>query len=203
MPAWLEPILSVVTITAAFFLIAWFVARDALSRGVRIVGWASVAITAASFLWSLWAESLAFYLHKGRLDAAALTIIQVLVALLALAFMVAGTVKFLRAWAGMGWVVAHGTRRFLEDSPEFRKIRKTPTAAERWRMAFALIGRLLALPGLWWVPTGIGVLVLDFQLLDPDLSPDPQLLAIAAILLALGLALLVWQRLASETTSAN
>ncbi len=203
MPAWLEPMLSVVTIIAAFFLIAWFVARDTLSRGARIVGWASVAIAAVSFLWSLWAESLAFYLHKGRLDAAALTIIQVLVELLALAFTVAGAVKFLRAWASMGWVVKHGAQHFLEDSPEFQKIRETPTAAERWRMTFALIGRLLALPGLWWVPTGVGVMVLDFQYLDPEFAPDPQVVNVGIGFLAVGLVLLVWRLLAPETTSAN
>ena len=203
MPAWLEPILSVVTIIAAFFLIAWFVARDTLSRGARIVGWASVTIAAASFLWSLWAESLAFYLHKGRLDATALTIIQVLVEILALAFTVAGAVKFLRAWAAMGWVVKHGAQHFLKDSPEFQKIRETPTAAERWRMTFALIGRLLALPGLWWVPTGVGVMVLDFQYLDPEFAPDPQVVNVGIGFLAVGLVLLVWRLLASETTSAN
>lgn len=203
LPAWLEPILSVVTIVAVFFLIAWFVARDALSRGTRIAGWASVAVAAAGFLWSVWAESLAFYLHKGRLDAAVLAVIQVLVEILALAFTVAGAVKFLRAWASMGWVVKRGTRRFLENSPEFRKIRETPTAADRWRMAFALIGRLLALPGLWWVPTGIGVMVLGFQYLDPEFAPDPQVVNIAIGSLAVGVVLLVWRLLVSEMSSAN
>ncbi len=203
MPAWLEPILSIITITAAFFLIAWFVARDTLSRGARIVGWASVAIAAASFLWSLWAESLAPYLHKGHMNAAILTVAQVLVALLALAFTVAGAVKFLRAWASMGWVVKHGAQHFLKDSPEFQKIRETPTAAKRWRMAFALIGRLLALPGLWWVPTGVGVMVLDFQYLDPEFAPDPQVVNVGIGFLAVGLVLLVWRLLVPETTSAN
>lgn len=203
MPAWLEPILSIITVTAAFFLIAWFVARDTLSRGARIVGWASVTIAAASFLWSLWAESLALYLHKGHMNAAILTMAQVLVALLALAFTVAGAVKFLRAWAAMGWVVKHGAQHFLKDSPEFQKIRETPTAAERWRMAFALIGRLLALPGLWWVPTGVGVMVLDFQYLDPEFAPDPQVVNVGIGFLAVGLVLLVWRLLVPETTSAN
>ena len=203
MPSWLEPILTVVAIIAAFFLIAWFLARDALSRRARIAGWASVALTAAGFLWSLWVESLAPYLSKGRMDAAILTVAQVVVALLALAFTVAGAVKFLRAWAGMGWVVKDGTRRFLEDSPEFRKIQETPAAANRWRMAFALIGRVLALPGLWWVATGVGVLVLDFQYLEPEFSPDSRVANVGIGFLAVGLVLLVWRLLAPETTSAN
>ncbi len=188
-PSWLEVPLTLVTLWAVFFLLAWAVAREKLSPAARRWGWLSVAVAAGAFFWSFWAESLAPYLRAGRWEAILRLVLQVVVAVLGLALAVGGAVRFLRAWAQMGWVLASGGQTFLEDSAPFRAIRQRKEARTRWRMAGALMGRVLLLPGLGWVPLGVGLVALAFQWLEPDpsLTPDPATVRVALGFVALGL----------------
>ncbi len=189
MPAWLEAPMTLVTIVAALFFLAWLVGRDQLSPTVKRWGWASVILTLASFFWSLWVETLAPALRSGNLMKVARTVSQVVIAVGGIALMLAGTVRFLRAWARtMDWTPATSIQGFL-DSPAFQEIRQQPTAADRWREALALIARVLLLPGLGWVPLGVGMVILAFQLLEPDptLQPDPTVVKVGLGFTALGL----------------
>ncbi len=188
-----EAFLSIVTVGAAFFLLAWLVARERLSSAVRWVGWLSVAFAVAAFFWSVWAESLAPYLRAGR-DAAALrAALQVLGALVGVGLAVMGGARFLRAWLQMGWLTDH---TFLARSAPFREIRQGQTAAERWRLAAALMGRVLRLPGLGWLLVGLGLTVLDLQLLEPEpsIAPDRFLLVVGGVAVMVGLGLVLLSR---------
>ena len=189
MPAWLEAPMTLVTIVAALFFLAWLVGRDQLSPTVKRWGWASVILTLASFFWSLWVETLDPALRSGNLMKVARTVSQVVIAVGGIALALAGAVRFLRAWARtMDWTPATSIQEFL-DSPAFQEIRQQPTAADRWREALALIARVLLLPGLGWVPLGVGMVILAFQLLEPDptLQPDPTVVKVGLGFTALGL----------------
>ncbi len=189
----LEAFLSVVTVGAAFFLLAWLVARERLSPAVRRVGWLSVVLAAAAFFWSVWAESFAPYLRAGRHAAALRAALQVLGALVGVGLAVMGGGRFLRAWLQMGWLT---DRAFLAQSGPFREIRQGQTAAERWRLAAALMGRVLRLPGLGWLLVGLGLTVLDLQLLEPDpsITPDRFLLAVGGVAVMVGLGVVLLSR---------
>jgi len=189
MPPWLEFPLTLIAIFATFFFLAWLLARDRLTWPVRLLGWGSVGVTLAAFLWSLWAESLAPSLRSGRTSALALTLAQAGVALLGTGLMLIGAVHFLQAWLGMGWVLHSEAPSFLRDSPAFAEVREQSTPAARWDRARALMGRVLRLPGLGWIPLGLGMILLAFQLLEPDstLSPDPFLVGLGMAFIALGL----------------
>ena len=189
MPAWLEPPMTLVTVVAVFFFLAWLVGRDRLSPTVKLWGWVSVILTLASFLWSLWVETLAPAIRSGNLMKVARTASQIVIAVGGIALALAGTVRFLQVWASTtGWTPATPIWEFL-DSPAFREIRQQPTAADRWREALALIVRVLLLPGLGWVPLGVGLTILAFQLLEPDptLQPDPTVVKVGIGFTALGL----------------
>ncbi len=187
MPDVLQFPLAVAAVWATFFLLAWALARESLSPRARVLGWLSVAVTAAAFFWSVWVESLAPYVAAGRSASAWRAALQVAGALVGVGITFAGGVRFLRAWLRMDWVVADA-QRGADAADPFRDVRTTPNARARWRKAAALMVRLLRLPGLGWVPAGVGLAVLALQCLEPDPSmpPDPALVAVAVVALAVG-----------------
>ncbi len=192
MPPLLDPILTLIAVFAAFFFLAWLLARDSLSRTARFWGWVSVAVTLIAAGWSLWFETLEPCLRTGRVTLAFLAVLQVVVAVVGMVLTVAGAVRFLRSWASMGWYVS-SMRRFLESSPEFERIRSQPDARTRWKMAGVLTGRVLLLPGLGWVPLGMGITILAFQFLEPDrfLHPNPTVVYVGLGSVAVGLAQII------------
>ncbi len=178
-------------------------ARGTLSRTAKVLGWLSVAVVVAAMGWSLWTEMLSYYLRKREFYGAALSILEPAVGLVGFVMLLAGTARFLRAWTSMGWIVS-STRGFLKESPEFERIRSQPDARTRWKMAGNLILRTLLLPGLGWVPMGVGIIVLAFQFLEPDrsLRPDPQTVQIGLVLVAMGVAQMATRMLLARRESS-
>ncbi len=193
-PPWLEIPLTLVVLSATFFLLLWGLNRDLLSPKVRRWGWLSVAVALASLAWSIGAESLAPYLRAGRWGTALRAALQALGALAGVVLMLAGALRFLRGWFGLDWALDQGATAFLRESPPFQEIQEAPQAAERRRRALHLILRTLRLPGLGWVGTGLGITLLALQLLEPDphLAPDPRLVLLGASLLLLGIGQTWW-----------
>ena len=148
-----------------------------------------MAITVGGCLWSFLVESALPYLRRGPagLILVALSVLQVIAALVGIAAMLLGAARFLRAWLRMGWALG-SMQKFLEASPPFTAIRQESGARARWCLALALIGRILLLPGLGLMGLGFGVLLLAFQFLEPDrwFRPDPVIVTLGLLSLLLG-----------------
>lgn len=200
MPPWLEIPLTLVAVWSTLYLLVWALAPHALSPTARRLGWAGVAVSVAAVAWSLWAESIRPAVQAGQWHALALLAAQVLVAGLGLVLALVGAIRFLRAWLGMGWAATASPRAFLETSAPLQTIRRKPTPTSRLRAAAALIGRVLRLPGLGWVPLGVGLTVEAFQLLEPDptLAPDPAVVRVGAAFIALGLLQMLFRKAESR-----
>ena len=200
MPPLLEALLTFVAIYATLFFLAWLLARQRLPRRVRVFGWLSVAVTVIGFVWSFLVETLLPYLRRGPagLMLVGLSLLQVIAALVGVGALLRGAARFLRAWWGMGWWLG-SIRTFLEESPAFAAIRREPDARVRWKMAWALIRRVLLLPGLGEMAVGFGVIVLAFQVLEPDrwFQPDPGVMTLGGVAVFLGLAQGLWRRAAA------
>ncbi len=112
---------------ATFFFLAWLLARDNLSRTARLVGWLSVAVSLGGKRWSLWFETLEPYLRTGRFASAYLSILQLVVAAAGMVIVVAGAVRFLRAWG------QHGMDHLLDAGLPGRlpRIQPHPVSAQR------------------------------------------------------------------------
>jgi len=193
MPVWLEYVLTPIVVYAILFLLAWLLVRDKLSHRASILGWMAIAVTVLSVLWSLWYESLLPYLRARRWLAVVLTLMQPLVMFSGAALMIYGVVRFLRAWMKlMMWEtpsVITSLRKYVRgEHPYLEHIRSQPTAGERLTLAGKLILDLLMLPGLGWVLIGLGITIGGAQALEPDpsITPDAQLITLAAILIAVG-----------------
>lgn len=190
MPPILEPVLFLAAIYAALFFLAWLVARDRLSLRVRVLGWLSVAVTVAGFVWSLVVETLLPYLRRGPegMRYFTLSLLEVGFATAGVGLMFVGAARFLRAWLGQGWRL-DSAQAFLEESPRFAALRGEPEDRARWRMAFRLLRDLFLLPGLGWLLLGLGLLIVTFQVFEPDpfFKPDPVLVSGGGTLMLLGL----------------
>ncbi len=193
MPAWLEYILTPIVVYAALFLITWFLARDKVSRRVSLFGWTAVAITASSVLWSLWSESLSFYVHTKRWSRGVLALMQPLVMFAGVGLMIYGAVQFLRAWMTFTmWTplnVLPALRGYIRGThPHLEEIRGQVTLRARFVLAAKRVLHVSTLPGLGWVFVGLGVTIGGAQALEPDPSivPDIQLLTLAAVLMGVG-----------------
>ncbi len=186
MPAWLEALLTPITVFAALYLLAWGTQRSLLSRPVRVIGWASVVVTGLAMVGSFWCESVWPYLQTGRWPSLARVSAQFASMVLSAGLMLAGAVRFLRAW------------RALVPTPPTPAAHATRTVRLRW--AAALVMRLLRLPGLGWMAVGLGLILLAGQLGEPDptLRPDARLLALGIVLLGGGLLQIRWCRTAKE-----
>jgi len=188
MPPWLEAILTPVAVLATFYFLVWLVAREALSPKVRLVGWLSVVVTVASVLWSIGFETVLPAWRRGEVWKVPLALAQPGLAFVGAGVMIAGALRFLRAWLSMGWVIS-SIRGFNEASRPLVAIRREPDPRKRWRMAGALMLRVLLLPGLGWVLVGFGIVLLNVQGFDMDTLtfPNPEYLALGLGSIALGL----------------
>jgi hypothetical protein len=139
----------------------------------------AVAITLASMGWSIWYESLAPYLRAERLGSVALVVLQVVAAFFGVGLGIAGLVRFLPSWLKIA--VPGETNYFMavsklarQDSPALQRILADPNRRRRFALAGRLFLAVLLLPGLGWVPIGLGIVILAFQVLEPDrsLAPD-------------------------------
>jgi len=195
MPGWVELALMPIVIYATFFFLAWILNRNSLSLQSRILGWAAIAVTVASFLWSMWYESLLPYFRSGRYHSALLSVWQVLWMLAGIGMSVNGLKRFLTAWSG---VMSQGNpstgpertvRRYAAGShPALKRIRELPTLRERLDAAFRVIRNMLLIPGLGRVSAGVGIAIIGGQILEPDpsLSPDVSLVMFALVLVFVG-----------------
>jgi len=193
MPVWLEYVLTPIVVYAILFLLAWLLVRDKLSHRASILGWMAIAVTVLSVRWSLWHESLLPYLRARRWLAVVFTLMQPLVMFSGAALMIYGGVRFLRAWMKLMMCetpsVITSLRKYVRgEHPYLEHIRSQPTAGERLTLAGKLILDLLMLPGLGWVLIGLGITIGGAQALEPDpsITPDAQLITLAAILIAVG-----------------
>ena len=200
----LGPLLLVVAVYAALFFLVWLLARQRLSARAQVVGWLSVLITAGGCLWSFLAETVLPYLRRGPagLLQAGLSVLQLAAALVGIAAMLLGAARFLRSWLSIGWALG-SMQDFLKASPPFAAIRRESKARARWRLVLALASRVLLAPGLGLMMLGLGVLILAFQVLEPDpsLRPDPASLSIGWGAVGLGLLQMAlrWWRQAKAT----
>ena len=193
MPTWLEQVLIPIVIYAAFFLIAWFLARDKLSPRATILGWTAVAITGLSMLWSLGYESLLPYLRAHRWTSLVLAVMQPLVMFGGVALGFYGAVRFLRAWAEfMLWEPANAVSSLLQyirgEHPYLKTIRSHPTLGQRFLLIGKLILGLLMLPGLGRLLIGLGCAIGAGQVLEPDpsMTLDMRLVIMSAVFIVVG-----------------
>jgi len=190
MPSWLQGLLLPVAILAAFYLIAWGINRSALSRRVRIVGWAMVAVTVVAILWSALYETLLPCLHSGSAFSALLAVLQPVVMLLGVALALYGIVLFLRSMPELAALIAASAIvGEVSRYPEFRQ--------EKWALRLklirALLSALFSLPSLGCIAIGIGVAAAAGQLLEPDRSLAPDMgIVYASLGLILGGVLQIW-----------
>ncbi len=189
-PSWLQLLLIPIVIYATLFFLVWIFARNKLSRRARVLGWTAIALVVASFLWSLWYESLLPYIHAGRESAALLAVLQPSVMLSGTVLMVYGAIRFLRSWLKfMMWEeqpLLPALRKYARGGhPYLEHIRSQPTLRERFALAGKLMLSVLMIPGPGWVFIGLGITIAGAQVLEPDpsISPDMQLIAFAVILI--------------------